>query len=94
MVQLKTGASIGWHATVAAASAGIFMLVTKKGYEGGLKGRETWSTLLVPALLWAGLDWLCSHEVKTLTSVQLRGREFRIDGRTRCRDKRVPRQGR
>lgn len=25
------------------------MLVTKKGYEGGLKGRETWSTLLIPA---------------------------------------------
>lgn len=27
------------------------MLVTKKGYEGGLKGRETWSTLLVPAVV-------------------------------------------
>jgi len=50
VVQLKTGASIGWHAGVAAASAGIFMLVTKKGYEGGLKGRETWGTLLIPAV--------------------------------------------
>ena len=46
---MKTGASIGWHASVAAASAGIYMLVTKKGYEGGLKGRETWTNLLVPA---------------------------------------------
>ena len=26
------------------------MLVTKKGYEGGLKSRETWSTLLLPAV--------------------------------------------
>jgi len=45
---VKTGASIGWHAGVGLVSAGLFMLVTKRGYSDA-KGKDTWGTLLLPA---------------------------------------------
>jgi len=48
VVYVKTGASIGWHAGVGLVSAGLFMLVTKRGYSD-VKGKDTWSTLLLPA---------------------------------------------
>lgn len=31
-------------------SAGVFMLVTKKGYDEGIKSTKTAGTLMVPAL--------------------------------------------
>jgi hypothetical protein len=33
------------------ASAGIFMLVTKKGYRGGVKDKQVYTTLATPAVL-------------------------------------------
>ena len=48
VVYVKTGASIAWHAGVGLVSAGLYMLVTKRGYSD-IKGKDTWSTLLLPA---------------------------------------------
>jgi hypothetical protein len=47
---MKTGGSIAWHATVGLASAGLFMLVTKKGYDEGIKSTKTLSALALPAM--------------------------------------------
>ena len=48
MVNVRTGASIAWHAGAGLVSAGLYMLVTKRGYSD-IKGKDTWSTLLLPA---------------------------------------------
>ena len=48
---MGTMKSVATHATVGIASAGIFMLVTKKGYRGGIKDKQVYTTLLTPAVL-------------------------------------------
>ena len=50
MMRMETGGSIAWHALAGLLSAGVFMLVTKKGYDEGIKSTKTAGTLIVPTL--------------------------------------------
>ena len=47
---MSTLKSVASHAGVGIASAGVFMLVTKKGYRGGFKDKPLYVTLLTPAI--------------------------------------------
>ena len=47
---METGGSIAWHAVAGLLSAGLFMLVTKKGYDEGIKSSKTLGTLMAPAV--------------------------------------------
>ena len=46
---MSTMKSVAAHAGVGLASAGLFMLVTKKGYRGGFRDKPLYITLLTPA---------------------------------------------
>lgn len=48
---MGTMKSVSSHAAVGLVSAGIFMLVTKKGYRGGVKDKQVYTTLVTPAIL-------------------------------------------
>ncbi len=47
---METGGSITYHAIAGLLSAGLFMLVTKKGYDEGIKSTKTIGTLMAPAI--------------------------------------------
>ena len=47
---METGGSIAYHAIAGLLSAGLFMLVTKKGYSEGFKSTKTLGTLMAPAI--------------------------------------------
>ena len=48
---MGTMKSVATHAAIGLASAGIFMLVTKKGYRGGVRDKQVYTTLATPAVL-------------------------------------------